>query len=393
MAVPFERTRPLLFAALLTTGLVASVCTRGNDGAFDQLEADPSAGDGDSEPDDDASPGSDDDEGDDDDNDDDNNEDSEPKFDIGDHQDPDVPDDEGCDMVDFLFVIDNSGSMGDEQENLIRSFGGFMDGLREKLPDNDFNVMAVDSDALGGGGNMSCTNGVCTCTPAPECCENPCANGNNISCNGISCDDFVLEQCDRVLGAGKRYNAVTGEECPIESGQRYMRSNQNDLSGTFACLANVGVMGDGVELPMAAMMAATSPAFTDEDGCNDGFVREDALLVVTIISDEDDAPDDEGNPKSPGDPADWKQALVDLKGGDESMIVVVGLIGDRDLPNPLCEEMNDTTGDGAEASPRLREFVTSFGDNSIADSVCAEDYAPYFLSAIDVIATACWEVE
>src|SRR5688572_13939494 len=40
---------------------------------------------------------------------------------------PDAPgsDIEGCKAVDFLFVIDNSGSMSDEQDNLTASFPGF----------------------------------------------------------------------------------------------------------------------------------------------------------------------------------------------------------------------------------------------------------------------------
>jgi hypothetical protein len=40
---------------------------------------------------------------------------------------PDAPssDVDGCKAVDFLFVIDNSGSMSDEQDNLTASFPGF----------------------------------------------------------------------------------------------------------------------------------------------------------------------------------------------------------------------------------------------------------------------------
>src|SRR5688500_8456562 len=34
--------------------------------------------------------------------------------------------DEGCQKVDFLFVIDNSASMEDEQDALIEAFPGFM---------------------------------------------------------------------------------------------------------------------------------------------------------------------------------------------------------------------------------------------------------------------------
>src|SRR5690606_32469561 len=36
---------------------------------------------------------------------------------------------EGCKAVDFLFVIDNSGSMGDNQDALVASFGSFMQSI------------------------------------------------------------------------------------------------------------------------------------------------------------------------------------------------------------------------------------------------------------------------
>jgi hypothetical protein len=39
---------------------------------------------------------------------------------------------EGCRKVDFLFVIDNSGSMSDEQQNLIQ-LPGFIQTIQEEL--------------------------------------------------------------------------------------------------------------------------------------------------------------------------------------------------------------------------------------------------------------------
>ena len=39
----------------------------------------------------------------------------------------------GCGKVDFLFVIDNSGSMGDNQDNLIASFPGFINTIAQTL--------------------------------------------------------------------------------------------------------------------------------------------------------------------------------------------------------------------------------------------------------------------
>jgi hypothetical protein len=60
-------------------------------------------------------------------------------------------------------------------------------------------------------------------------------------------------------------------------------------------------------------------------GCNEGFLRPDAILVVTLISDEDDM-------YSEGDPDTWKQALLTAKADDEEAIVMLGLLGDTGQP-------------------------------------------------------------
>jgi hypothetical protein len=54
----------------------------------------------------------------------------------------------GCRKVDFLFIIDNSGSMGDEQQNLIASFPGFIQTIQAELElASDYHIMVIDTDA------------------------------------------------------------------------------------------------------------------------------------------------------------------------------------------------------------------------------------------------------
>src|SRR5690606_1070504 len=115
-------------------------------------------------------------------------------------------------------------------------------------------------------------------------------------------------------------------------------------------------------------------------GCNEGFLRKDALLVVTFITDEED------DGQSKGTPAGWNAALVAAKVGAEKSIVVLGLIGDPDQPNAVC-------GAGqAEESPRLRAFAESFTFGSWG-SICSPDYAPFFDASVSVIDTACEQFE
>ncbi|HVI01980.1 MAG TPA: hypothetical protein VM869_24875, partial [Enhygromyxa sp.] len=52
---------------------------------------------------------------------------------------------DGCSKVDFLFVIDNSISMGDEQQNLETSFPEFIATIQSQVVE-DYHVMVVDTD-------------------------------------------------------------------------------------------------------------------------------------------------------------------------------------------------------------------------------------------------------
>jgi len=137
---------------------------------------------------------------------------------------------------------------------------------------------------------------------------------------------------------------------------------------------------------MEAMVAAVTSS-TDAYACNEGFLRDDAILVVTFITDEDDAPSD----GSSGTVEGWKQALVSAKFGDESAIVVLGLFGDNDQPNAICPPFDPDAASGAEPSPRLKQFVDAFGDHGVAGSVCADSYQQFFLDAVGIIDTTCEE--
>jgi hypothetical protein len=65
-----------------------------------------------------------------------------------------------------------------------------------------------------------------------------------------------------------------------------------------ACLANLGTQGCGFEQQLDAMLKAVTPAESattfvngtrgNADGLNENFVRDDSLLVVVMLTDEDD---------------------------------------------------------------------------------------------------------
>ncbi len=271
----------------------------------------------------------------------------------------------GCKKVDFLFVIDNSGSMGDNQDSLIASFPGFIDSIRNALDEaQDYHIMVVDTDEQWGGAcAFLCDTffGVC-----PDIPEYPCASG-------------PPSPCDHTLGAGVNYTMgsdAPNVPCNFSTGLRFMDSTEPDLTAAFQCAAKVGSDGDGSERPMSAMVAALSHELAAPGACNEGFIRQDAILVVTIITDEEDS-------DSTGIPEGWFANVVSSKLGDETAIVMLGLINDTDVPQPVCPpESQDPV--------KLRTFIDMF-PNSIRGSVCEASYNAFFQQAVDLIDTTCDE--
>jgi len=195
-----------------------------------------------------------------------------------------------------------------------------------------------------------------------------------------------------VLGAGHTGLNEDTTACPIDGDHRYLVEGQQDLEGTFACIADVGTEGNGMERAMESMVNAVGP-WTEQGACNEGFIREDAILVVTLVTDEDEQCTEIGESCSEGTPTTWKQALVDAKGGNQDAIVFLGLFGDNDLPDGICQPYDPFQGLGAQPAPLLRELVDSFGDHGRYCSVCLSDYSDCFLDAVTTIDTTCDEFD
>lgn len=260
-------------------------------------------------------------------------------------------DEQGGDIckIDFLFIIDNTQSMEDEQNALIASLPGFISAISSELKVTDWHVLITDTDAGFGG----------------------------------------ADPCDATLGAGRVLDQ-NGQDCGVTPGARYILPGQPNLDAVFQCVANVGTGGDNNERPMEAMQQAIGPQ-NAAGQCNEGFVRDDALLVITIITDEEEDPNDGdggGSPdvNSPGGPDEWRQSVVDAKLGKESHAVVLGLVGDTDLGGAVCVPRNGTVG--AEPSPRLRTFIESFTFGAW-EPVCQASYHEFFADSVAELGNAC----
>jgi hypothetical protein len=344
-----------LAVPLLTLGLLLSACasedggranstgitsigdgsTQGNDGDTTADDGDtnddgPTTGDGDTDDDSDSDSDSD-----------------RFKFDLG-----ELPGDgdgdtmsEQCQKVDLLFVIDNSGSMQGEQASLIASFDGFVAGIQATLDSaDDYHIGVVTTDTYA---------------------------NNAPGCTGLG-----------ALVTQTGGDASSGTDClPFTSGARYIDQTEPDLAGKFSCIAQVGITGSGDEIQAKAGYTAISPALNAPGACNEGFIRDDALLVVVIITDEDDAEDCIPlfgclGGGSGGAPPDWAALYTQYKGGIEQNIVMLALIGG---PNNSC---------GADNAQNLLALTNWFTNGSVGD-ICAPSYAGFFTDAIAVIDDAC----
>jgi hypothetical protein len=256
----------------------------------------------------------------------------------------------GCPDVDILFVIDDSGSMADQQESLIASFPGFVAGIREHLDSaQSIHVGVVTTEDY---------------------------QANPPACRTIG---SLITQTGGP--------ASSASVCGPFAGRAWMDGEAWNLDQQFACAAKVGAGGDSDERVARAVMNALEPARNAPGACNAGFSRPESLLVVVIITDEDDVPDGcDGSGVcmtygSGGTSAEWYDTVVAHRGGHAQNIVVLSLIG-RALDNPC----------GATPASRLLGFTNRFANRAIGD-VCAASYASFFVDALPVIDSACQNYE
>lgn len=262
---------------------------------------------------------------------------------------PEMPISKGpCGKVDFLFVIDNSGSMFEEQVALVASFPGFIAAIQSTLESvEEYNVGVITTDAYSPN------------TAVPGC---NVLGGLVVSTGGFDSSNMVCG--------------------PYDAGNTFM-TQDDDLDTAFACAAQVGTYGNGYELPMQALIDATDPEgpLAQAGACNEGFIREDALLVLVIITDENDGPTDTEGMPSPGTAMDWYDAVVAAKQDIPENVVVVSLVNSVGGPCPPT----DSVFDGVH----IVEFTQLFGKNGLVGGVCEADYSPFLAQAVDVIDLAC----
>ena len=283
----------------------------------------------------------------------------------------------GCKgKIDFLFVISRFGGMEGFQAQLLNAFPKFIETIEAKFSDFDYHIMVVDGGR--GWGSQKCEDACPTlsCKVGDPCCYwsdpkdagKPCCSVADYPC------DHTPTTCDQAMGAGVVFPAgwlASNELCKIDGGRRYMVKGQTNLKDTFACAGRVG--GSGVAAIGEAMMTAVQPALNGPGGCNAGFLRDDALLMVTLISNTYDTGG--AGASQQGDPTAWMAAVREAKQGDLESVVMLSIL----RAYPECHEKDRTC-----------QMVKMFPYHVLADRD-ELDYSPFFDQATDLVAKACAE--
>ncbi len=206
--------------------------------------------------------------------------------------------------VDILLVVDDSGSMAAEQGKLARGFETFVRYFDVADVDYHIGVTTTDMDTRAGA------------------------------------------LADR-------------------GGSKVISRETDDPADVFFENVRVGTVGSADERGMDAATAALSEELAET---NEGFLREDALLSVIFVSDEEDA--------SYGPTAEWLQDLRDLKGpgARRDAVNVSALVGvDLETGEPAdCGQVPGEPNEGAFAGHRYVDIARSTG--GVVGSICLELY-------------------
>ncbi len=275
----------------------------------------------------------------------------------------------GCQgKIDFLFVISSWYSMKASQTQLQTAFPAFTAMLEDEFADFDYHIMVVDA------GTNALLEPVCDdCYMCIGCMMPGCADFGGPP--DYPCNETKVV-CDVTSGAGVtitgNFNA-TNKRCDLFGGKRYIVKGEPNPEAMFKCIATVGE-GPKTPVPMTAMQNALEPDMLN-GGCNDGFLRKDALLAVVVLDGVQDN-------FTPGTPQDWYHALVAAKGGNEEAIVTLVLSNDVDLPDGVCKY------DPMSGPNPLRLFAEAAAHGRF-ESICSDTYVGYLKTMAATIIEQC----
>lgn len=290
-------------------------------------------------------------------------------------------------QTDILFVIDDSGSMSDNQANLANSLGAFIAALAASPVENQFRIAVINSSIEG-------FKATVTATPAQAYLAGPAI--------GVPYPDGAIVAVAQVGGlaspaAGGNFIYDT-TLYPLTSGwggSRILDAGLASLQQDFKVNVRVGTRGSGREQPFRAARLALTDRLA---GANAGFLRPGARLAVYFLTDEDDCSGDPNTAVSSdtechslavkNDPA-LMDSVTDFAGfllgpiDGELRDVNVGAIAGFDPAtlDPSCGTCTNTgCGSALAQADRFDQLRAALGDARMqVGSICVADFSAALL--------------
>ena len=234
--------------------------------------------------------------------------------------------------TDILLVVDDSGSMEQEQENLRQNLAAFVNALADSPVPHDFQIGVTSTDVLEYDGRAHYRveppfDAYSWLVPYPKgalVAVNPAARTDSTKIG-----DFIY---DPTGGFG---------------GPRILVAGSPGLVPDFEANVLLGVHGAGKEQPFHAVELALSDATAQ--GANAGFLRDGARLALIILTDEDDCSE------SPPLRRDRQHPLPRRLGQDPAAAAAVGV---PELPRRAHRGRGETPGGGDHRGVRPRDART-----------------------------------
>jgi hypothetical protein len=184
--------------------------------------------------------------------------------------------------VDILFVIDNSGSMGEEQAGLAASFGAFIDVLESPEVDANYRIGVTTTD----NGNPWCTGttpegGALVYSSCLDRIPQFTNQQGTLNVGDLACrQSCALTNVDLGIAATsvpwlERVERITNLPAGVSTTE------------ALQCLSPQGIYGCGFESQLESMHKALL-RFDAAGDASQGFMREHAVLAVVHVTDEAD---------------------------------------------------------------------------------------------------------
>jgi hypothetical protein len=236
-----------------------------------------------------------------------------------------------CSKMDLVFVVDNSESMEEEQGSLKANFPKFINVIQNYKTkagrELDFRIAVTSTDAANDKG---------------------------------------------------RFRTVGGIARP------WLERSDANIVSVFGERAAIGITGSFDEQPLETLKLSLTDRITDKS--NGTFLREDALLAVVILTDEDVAglgPDVKlGLPPvfiPAKEPAAYIADIDALKAGKRERWASAVIAGPAQ-PAPTCKAVEAT---------KLEDFTAKTGKNAIFSSICDTDLSGALERAVETFSAAC----